>query len=95
MLVVNREIIVKFCSRHPLSRKPLEQWLYKAEMADWDKFIDVRATFNSADYVNGEYIFNIHGNSYRLYAEIIFEAKTLIVLEILTHAGYDKKNKRS
>lgn len=91
MLIANRELVVKFQKKHPLSRKPLDMWIFRTEKADWKTLVEVKETFPATDYVDGEYIFNVHGNDYRLYAEIIFTAKTVLITDVLTHAEYDKK----
>jgi mRNA interferase HigB len=60
------------------------------EAAAWKNTTEVRATFGSADFVDGKAIFNIGGNKYRLIAVISFEIRILSVEAILTHREYDK-----
>jgi mRNA interferase HigB len=55
--------------------------------ADFNK---LRATFASADYVDGLTIFNIGGNKYRLIAAIHYNRHKVFVRAALTHAEYDR-----
>lgn len=90
MLIVNLELVTEFQKKHPLSRKPLDRWVNESQMAQWTNLVDVKRSFNTTDYANGQYIFNIPGYSYRLYAEVIFTAHIVVVTKIMTHAEYEK-----
>lgn len=53
-------------------------------------FSNLRATFASADYVDGLTIFNMGGNKYRLIAAIHYNRRKVFVRSVLTHAEYDR-----
>jgi len=53
-------------------------------------FNDLRATFASADYVDGLTVFNIGGNKYRLIAAIHYNRHKVFIRAVLTHAEYDR-----
>jgi len=39
----------------------------------------------------GETIFNVKGNSYRLFALVNYEVQTIIITRVMTHAEYSKR----
>jgi len=57
---------------------------------DFCHFNDLRATFPSADYVDGLTVFNIGGNKYRLIASIHYNRKKVYIRAVLTHQEYDR-----
>lgn len=64
--------------------------LTAAKKSSWSKFQDVKASFNSVDYVgNDRYVFNIKGNRYRLVVMIFFDIRTIFIRFIGTHAEYE------
>ena len=67
------------------------EWFTTVSDADWSSFADVRATFNSADYVrDGKVVFDVGGNKFRIVALIGFRTKRLFILFVGTHAQYDR-----
>lgn len=53
-------------------------------------FNALRATFASADYVDGLTVLNIGGNKYRLIAAIHYNRRKVFIRAVLTHAEYDR-----
>ena len=90
MRLVNTGVIDKAIRTHSDLSGPLAAWLKIAEEAAWAGLNDIRKTLPKTDEVDGKYIFNIKGNSYRLIAIINFRSQTLFVEHVLTHAEYDK-----
>ncbi len=86
--------ISKFVKKHPQAKGPLKHWVDVVRKAQWEKFADIRDTYNSADLVKGEknkVWFNISGNKYRLKAIISYTGKIVITECVLTHAEYSKR----
>lgn len=90
MEVINESELQKFARKHSNSRRPIGNWLDVTKAAKWSNFPDVRQTFNSADYTNEMVIFNIGGNNFRLITAIDFENQQVFILEVMTHAEYDR-----
>lgn len=91
MKVKNQHLITAFSRKHADSREPLTQWLETTTTCEWSNFIDLKNNFPQCDYIpKSRYCFNIKGNSYRLLASISFKLKQVAILEIMTHAEYDK-----
>jgi mRNA interferase HigB len=90
MRLLGEPLIEEFKNAYPLSGKALSRWAAVVRAAEWQSFIDVKRTFNSADYVAPHVIFDIGGNKFRLLAIIDFEESVVIVRAVMTHKEYDK-----
>ena len=53
-------------------------------------FVDLRATFPSADQVGTLTVFNVGGNRIRLIAAIHYNRRRVYIRAVLTHAEYDE-----
>jgi len=95
MRIIARSALVKFWEGLPkakqaTARLALTEWHTTTSDADWSNFAEVRATFNTADYVaNGKIVFDVGGNKYRIVALIGFRTKRAFILFVGTHADYD------
>jgi mRNA interferase HigB len=93
MQIVARRPLRAFWEAHPLAEAPLRQWISKTAKAIWAGPADIRATFNSADFIaDSRVIFNVGGNSYRLVVRISYEYRSVQVKFIGTHAEHDRIN---
>ncbi len=91
MKIINWEIAEKFARKHPLSRNPLNSWQLTVIEASWQSVTDVRSTFNSMDYTRkGNFLFHLRTHTFRFVARINFAAQTVWLIQVLTHAEYDK-----
>ncbi|MCA9800571.1 MAG: type II toxin-antitoxin system HigB family toxin [Cyanobacteria bacterium HKST-UBA02] len=80
----------KFFQKHRSAEIPLKQWRAAVQAADWQTFPDVRKTFSSADWVDGQIVFDIKGNDFRLIAIARFRRGRVYVRHVLTHEEYDR-----
>ncbi|HME06291.1 MAG TPA: type II toxin-antitoxin system HigB family toxin [Bryobacteraceae bacterium] len=90
MHVVSHKAIRIFCVEHPHARSAMDHWYRVAKQATWSSFLDVRQSFNTADFVAPQVVFDIGGNKYRLVSEINFGRKVLFIRAIMTHEEYEK-----
>lgn len=90
MEIVNEGELHFFAKRHSNARRPISSWIEVTEAAGWRSFGDVRESFRSADYVKKQVIFNIGGNSYRVIAKINYRTQRVFILDVMTHAEYDR-----
>jgi mRNA interferase HigB len=90
MNVVSHKAIRTFCEKHRNAAGALDHWYQVAKRATWASFVDVKQTFNAADFVAPYIIFDIGGNKYRLIAEINFNKRLLLIRAILPHKEYTK-----
>ncbi len=90
MRIFTEKALKEYGTRHPESLPAIQDWVKKVKKADWKSLADIRATFNSVDYVgNQRYVFNIKGNDYRLVVIIQFRPKFVYIRFIGTHKEYD------
>ncbi len=72
------------------SKVSLETWYDVTHAARWTSHDDVKRSFGArVDLAHGLYIFDIHGNSYRLVCRIDFLRHGVLTLWIGPHADYD------
>jgi len=96
MRIIAKRALVEFCGRLPrLERKSalaaMIAWHAATEAAGWANYADVKATFNTADWVgNGKVVFDIGGNKYRIVGLMGFRSKRVWVLFVGTHDDYDQ-----
>ncbi|MDH5730580.1 MAG: type II toxin-antitoxin system HigB family toxin [Gammaproteobacteria bacterium] len=96
MQILGKLIIEKFANKHPQSRGPLRAWVSEVEASEWETTQDIKQRYAHASFLNdNRVIFNIGGNKYRLEVKVQFRFGKVLVLEINTHAEYDKKKKNS
>jgi len=90
MVIIAYKAIREFSALHPMAEAALQDWFEKTQAADWKNIVDVRNTFNGADFVGNErVVFNIRGNHYRLIAAVVYKSRTVYIKFIGTHAEYD------
>ena len=90
MRVISRRAIRDFAKSHPDALTPLLYWADVTEQAEWRSPADVRAMFNTADFVGERTVFDIGGNKYRLIAFVHYRRRAVFIKWILTHKEYDK-----
>lgn len=94
MIVLGRDVLTRAGQRHRGKKleRSLETWAAVVDAAKWRHFPDVRKTWGSADYVSKSdcVVFNIKGNQFRLLARVNYRLGIVSVLEVLTHAEYQK-----
>jgi len=95
MHIISRKKLLEAAKKFPDADTQLDGWYRTAKSAQWKSLADVRRTYSHADAVKaGDVvytIFNIGGNKYRLFTEIFYEDRTILVRHVLTHREYDKE----
>lgn len=92
MHVITKPALVEFWAIHPDAESPLQAWCRTMESGVFVDFNDLKATFASAEYVDGLTVFNVGGNKYRLIAAIHYNRHKVFIRAVLTHAEYDRGN---
>jgi mRNA interferase HigB len=95
MLVRGQEVLAKFIKKHRDARIWLESWVATVEQAQWSSIDDLRKDYASADGVKLRSlivvtVFNVKGNEHRLLTQVNYRDQIVLVLDLLTHAEYDK-----
>ena len=90
MHVIAKPALIEFWTKHPNAASPLQAWYRTMESEAFSDFNELKATFASADYVDGQTVFNIGGNKYRLIAAIHYNRHKVYIRAVLTHVEYDR-----
>jgi len=90
MHVIAKPVLIEFWAKRPDAEGPLAAWYRTMGSEFFADFNHLRATFASADYVDGLTVFNIGGNKYRLIASIHYNRHKVFIRGILTHSEYDR-----
>lgn len=80
-----------FKKKHPAARKALAKWESVVSAAAWNNFAELKASFHSADYVEGYTVFDIGGNKYRLIAIVSYRSQRVAIERVLTHEEYGRE----
>ena len=73
------------------SEAALERWYAITEAAQWNSFAEMKQDFASVDAVgNQHFVFNIHGNKYRLIVVVKFMMGYVFIRFVGTHEEYEK-----
>ena len=73
------------------AKVPLERWCDIACRRTWHSLGDIRQDYGDTDMVgNQRYVFNIHGNKYRLVVVVQFTIQRIYIRFVGTHKQYDK-----
>lgn len=96
MRLIGQDVLGRALQRHADARKWLTAWIATVEDAMWQSLDDIREDYPSADGVKLKSevvvtVFNVRGNTYRLLTHVDYEGQVVQVLELLTHAEYDKE----
>lgn len=90
MHVITRKRILDFAKKYPDCATALDSWYRIVKNSIFNNFVELRATFPSADQIEDLTVFNIGGNKARLIAAIHYNTQKLYIRAILTHSKYDK-----
>lgn len=99
MELVNEPALARAARKHAQIAGWLANWAQTTRAATWQSIADVRAVFPHADAIplrqNRTVVtvvtcFNAGGNDFRLLTVINYRAQRVMVLDVLTHAEYDK-----
>src|SRR2546422_6092099 len=84
--------IRSLAERHSEAKSSLAHWYHLMKRNDFSNFVELRATFPSADQVGKLTVFNIGGNNVRLIAAIHYNRRKVYVRSVLTHTEYDEQS---
>jgi mRNA interferase HigB len=90
MRVIAIKTLKEYWEKFPQAKQGLLSWYEEAESADWNSPGDLKAQYRNASILNKKrVVFNIHGNTFRLIADIDYRLKIVFVVWFGTHKKYD------
>ena len=100
MRIIREPDLDQYVRQHARAAVSLAQWRIVVRDAQWQPFAELfaklRKTYRTADAVKAASgraitIFNIAGGRFRLLTAIDYATRSIEVLDLLTHAEYDKE----
>jgi len=87
------EMIHDFAKRHADSRRDLTAWHDHTKDAAWHDSEAIKVHHASASFLSdNRIVFNIKGNSYRLLVHVAYPYAFVTIMQVGTHAEYDRWN---
>ncbi len=91
MQLLAKEKLRDFKNAHLDARPQIEAWEQEVIKAQWQTPHDLKAKYPKASLPGGQQvIFDIGGNRYRLWAQVSYKNKIVLVKAIGTHKEYEK-----
>ena len=90
MRIISLRRLRECWTEHPDAEAALRSWYRVVHQARWQRFMDVRTHYSSADQVGKFTVFNIAGNKYRLVVRANYTYRILYVRFVGTHREYDE-----
>jgi mRNA interferase HigB len=90
MVVISKGMLNRYFYKNPWAAACMLEWYGKVKKADWSNYSELKKTFNSTDYANDLYIFDVGGNKYQIIARIIFGTRTVFLRFVGSHTEYDR-----
>jgi len=95
MHVISKKALVAFWAKHPAARTPLEAWHRIVKASGFKTLVEVKRSFNTADYVPPMWtVFDVGGNNYRVITVIHYNRQKIYIRYVFTHSEYDRWNKQ-
>ena len=91
MRIIAANTLKGYCEEFPQAEQALLSWYEEAEAASWSNPNELKSQYRNASILtNKRVVFNIHGNTYRLIADIEYRLKIVFIVWFGTHKLYDK-----
>ena len=91
MILVGKGILHEFKTEHPDAQSDLNSWEAEVEGNSWGTPHVLKEQYPRASILrSSNVIFDICGNRYRLWVQVIYQSGIMIVKKIGTHEEYDK-----
>jgi mRNA interferase HigB len=95
MLIANAQAIAKLLRKNRDVGNWMKSWVAISGAAQWTSIQDVRRDYPAADGISmtdGSVVtvFNVKGRLYRLLTKIDYSLQSVWIIDILTHAEYNK-----
>jgi mRNA interferase HigB len=91
MILVGKQQLQDFKANHPDAQSSLDSWEQEVKEAIWKNPHEVKGMYPKVSLPGkGQAIFDICWNKYRLWVEIAYQTKVVLIKKIGTHKEYDK-----
>ena len=93
MKILNKEPLQGFKEKYADAKAQVEAWEAEVSEAQWDTPHDLKKKYPKASILkNKQVIFDFCWNDYRLWVQVSYQNKIVLIRKIGTHREYDKWN---
>ncbi len=93
MKILNKEPLRGFKEKYADVKSQIESWEAEVGEAQWNTPHDLRGQYPKASLLkNKQVVFDFCWNKYRLWVQVSYQNKVVLVKRIGTHREYDKWN---
>ena len=93
MRLLGKDLLGDFKTKYADARSQVNSWEAEVEDARWTTPYDLKERYPNASILgDGQTIFNICGNKYRILAKINYKNSIVLVKKTGTHQEYNKWN---
>jgi mRNA interferase HigB len=89
MRIISEKALREYWQQHSNAELPMREFIKIINQADWQNFVDVRATFGNADYHHDFVIFNVGGNNFRIIGIVEYKKHIVFINSVLSHSEYN------
>lgn len=91
MKLLGKQLLYDFAEKHADARSKINSWWAEVEGAQWDSPNDLKRRYPKASILKEQQVvFDICGNKYRLWIQISYKNKIVLIKKIGTHNEYEK-----
>ena len=90
MKLIGTQALRNFKIKHADAQAQLDSWEAEVGEAQWNTPHDLKARYPKASLIGGAHVvFNICNNKYRLWVQVSYKNKVILVKNIGSHKEYD------
>lgn len=90
MKLLGKKELSNFKEKHIDAQPQIESWEAEVEKAQWSTPHELKSWYQKASLIgNQQVVFNICGNRYRLWVQVNYKNRIVLVKKIGTHKEYD------
>ncbi len=93
MRLLGKKLVYDFAEKHADARSQINSWRAEVEGAQWDNPNDLKRRYPKASILKEQQVvFDICGNKYRIWTQISYKNKVVLIKNVGTHKEYDNWN---
>jgi mRNA interferase HigB len=93
MKLLGKQLLYEFVKNHADARSQIDSWQAEVEEMQWDTPNELKFRYPKASILKErQVIFDICGNKYRIWTQISYQNKVVLIKNVGTHKEYDKWN---
>ena len=89
MKINGRNMLDAYKQKHVDVRAQIDAWVAEAMNSNWNNPMEIKAKYSTASIIGDKnVIFNLKGNKYRLWVQVNYRFKIVLIKKIGNHEEY-------